>query len=235
MKIGTFFKKLFSPLMVFNCLGVVVATLLLVGGALYFVDYYTNHGQTVLVPNVRGQKLEDVENKLEAIGLRCEVVDTGYIDTYVGDVVLEQGVMPGERVKPGRVIELTINSATARAIKLPVLANNSSVRSAEAKLRGLGFKSIRIEYIAGFEDWVYNVKVNGREATPGMQVPITTPITLVVGDGATDDDAIGDTIDIVDFLEENTYFDRDEILEDGGGEGYGDTEMMENGVDETFD
>ncbi len=235
MKIGTFFKKLFSPILLFNCLGVVILGVGLSFGALYFADYYTSHGEDVLVPNVRGQKIDIVEEKLEAIGLRCEVMDTGYIDTFVGDVVLDQGIEPGERVKPGRVIELTINSATARAIKLPVLANNSSSRAAQAKLRGLGFKSIRIEFTTGFEDWVYRVKVNGRVAEPGMQVPITTPITLVVGDGNVDDGTEEDSVDIVDFIEGNVFDDVDEIVEDGGGEGYGDTESYENSVDESFD
>ena len=98
-----------------NCLGMIVVSLALVFVTLEFLQCYTNHGDNVTMPNMRGLKLDIVEQKLEALGLRCEVVDTGYIDTYVGDVVLEQSVKPGDKIKVGRIIELTINASSAPA------------------------------------------------------------------------------------------------------------------------
>ena len=82
-----------------NCLGMIVVSLALVFVTLEFLQCYTNHGDNVTMPNMRGLKLDIVEQKLEALGLRCEVVDTGYIDTYVGDVVLEQSVKPGDKIR----------------------------------------------------------------------------------------------------------------------------------------
>lgn len=231
MTLSSFFKKIFSPLVIGNCLGVVCAAALLVFVALQFLQCYTDHGDSVIVPNIRGQRLDVVERKLEAIGLKCEVVDTGYVDTYVGDVVLEQSVPPGEHVKPGRVIELTVNAASAQAIALPALADNCSRREAEAKLRALGFKSLRLELTQGDKDWVYSVKVNGQPAQPGIRVPVTTLITLVIGNGAVDEEFNGnDSLDYELFAPSGEDGGED-IMEDGGGTGYGTThdENGENG------
>lgn len=218
MTLSRFFKKLFSPILIGNCLGIVVTMVLLGFAGLYFLQCYTDHGDTVLVPNVRGLKADVVQQKLAALGLSGEVADTGYVDTYVGDVVLEQSIRPGERVKVGRVIALTINASSARAIALPALADNCSRREAEAKLKALGFKSIKVEYTPGDRDWVYNVKVDGNVVQGGMRVPVTTLVTLVIGDGVVDEEFNGN--DSLDYELFNTGDSEDEILEGGGGDGY---------------
>lgn len=216
MTISTFLKKVFGPFMVGNCLGMLIVAGLLVFGCFSLLQCYTNHGESVSVPDIRGQKLEVVQKKLEALGLQCEVVDTGYIDTFVGDVVLEQAIRPGVRVKTGRIIGLTVNASSARAIALPALAENSSRREAEAKLRALGFKYLRIEYTSGDKDWVYFVKVNGNVVSGGTRVSVVTPVTLVVGDGAVEDEFnADDSLDYEYFAPD--YQQDDELLEDGGG------------------
>lgn len=216
MTLSTFLKKIFSPILFGNCLGMMLVSALLVFGCFSLMQCYTNHGETVSVPDIRGRKLDEVQKKLEAIGLRCEVVDTGYIDTFVGDVVLEQNIRPGTRVKTGRIISLTVNAASARAITLPALAENSSRREAEAKLRALGFKYLRVEYTPGDKDWVYFLKVNGNVVAGGTRVSVVTPVTLVVGDGAVEDEFnANDSLDYEYFAPDDAQ--DDELLEDGGG------------------
>lgn len=215
MTVSNFFKKIFSFCLLGNCLGVIAASVLLITGSLYLIECYTRHNHTVTVPNLRGQKADVAFRKLEAMGLEAEVRDTGYVDTYVGDVILEQSIRPGERVKPGRIIQLTINSASARAIALPNIADNCSRREAEARLRGLGFKNIRTEYTVGYRDWVSEMKVDGKRAMPGTRVSVTTLITLVVGDGSLEEEFNGnDSLDYEIFGDDNDI----EIMEDGGGE-----------------
>jgi len=215
MTLSRFFKKLFSPIVVGNCLGVVVATCLLCFAGFYFLQCYTDHGNNVTVPNVRGQRFDIAQKKLRAVGLLCEVSDTGYVDTYIGDVVLEQSIAPGEQVKAGRVVELTINASSARAIALPPIADNCSRREAEAKLRALGFRSLRIELTPGDKDWVFNVKANGQPAHTGQRISVTTVITLVIGDGKVNEEFNGnDSLDYEYFRPEE---EEEEIIEDGGG------------------
>lgn len=76
--------------------------------------------------------------------------------------MLEQNLKPGEKVKPGRIILITINADGPRQIALPDIADNCSRREAEDKLRVLGFKLGATEYVQGDPDWVYGIKVNGK-------------------------------------------------------------------------
>ena len=147
MTIKSFFQKIFSPIVVGNCLGMVVVTALLIFGTLQFLQCYTDHGEAVVVPNIRGMKTDVAESKMKALGLRLEVKDTGYVDSYVGNVVLEQSLHPGQRVKAGRVVFVTVNASAPRAIVLPDVAGNTSRRQAESRLRAMVFTDIRIETI----------------------------------------------------------------------------------------
>ena len=214
MTLQPFFKKIFSKIVLLNCLGMIVLTVVLGYVAIEFVSCYTQPGDSVKVPNVRGQKIETVEKKLEALGLRVEVTDTGYIDTYVGGVVLDQFIEPGKMVKPGRVIKLVINASSARAIAVPSLADNCSRREAEARLRAIGFKNIRVEFTPGDKDWLYNIKVGDKPLKTGTKVPVTALLTLVVGDGMTED--IVD-IDLIEDLDASDVLVEEEVMEDGGG------------------
>lgn len=198
MKFSEFLKKLFGKAIVLNCLGVVVAGIALCVGAYFFIDFYTRHGEEVTMPDIRGVNEEVAVNKLKALGLKAEVVDTGYVYHIAPYTVLEQSVRPGMRIKPGRTIALTVNADGARKIAIPDIADNSSKREAEDKLRVLGFKLGKTEYVMGDPDWVYGVKVNGRSVAAGTKVSVDAPITLVVGSGGLEDEYNGN--DSIDFI-----------------------------------
>ena len=73
-----------------------------------------------------------------------------------------------------------------RPFPLPDLADNSSLREAQALLLSMGFKVGDPEYISGEKDWVYGVLVNGKLAQAGDRVPNDAIIVLQVGDGTRD-------------------------------------------------
>ena len=64
---------------------------------------------------------------------------------------------------------------------LPDIADNSSLREAQAKLTAMGFKLGPVEYVSGDLDWVYGVKSQGRNVYAGERVPIDVPLVLQVG------------------------------------------------------
>lgn len=216
MTVSGFFKKIFSKILILNCLGMVLATGLLVGGTLLFLSSYTHHDQSVEVPALRGKSVDQALQILSGLGLEGEVTDTGYVEAYAGNVVLEQSLRAGQRVKAGRIVGLTINASEARAIALPDLADNSSRREAEAKLKAMGFRDVRVELIEGDQDWVYGMKVGGISVSSGARVPVTSAVTLVVGDGRADDALYGDdSLDYGLFVPES-----EEIFLEEGGSGY---------------
>ena len=207
---SAFIKKIFSPLVMLNCLGMILVVLLFFFGTLAFIDFYTLHGEEVEVPKITGVSEQIAYSKLKALGLKAEVRDTGYVHKAAPFEVLEQSIKPGTKIKPGRTIYLTINSNGSKRIELPDLADNCSRREAEDKLKTLGFKLGATEFIIGDPDWVYEVKVNGKTVKAGTRISVDLPITLVVGKGGLEDEYNGN--DSLDYIF-NAPFETDEPLE----------------------
>ncbi|MCI5507714.1 MAG: PASTA domain-containing protein [Alloprevotella sp.] len=207
---SAFIKKIFSPLVMLNCLGMILVVVLFFFGTLAFIDFYTLHGEEVEVPKLTGVSEQIAYSKLKALGLKAEVRDTGYVHKAAPFEVLEQSIKPGTKIKPGRTIYLTINSNGSKRIELPDLADNCSRREAEDKLKTLGFKLGATEFIIGDPDWVYEVKVNGKTVKAGTRISVDLPITLVVGKGGLEDEYNGN--DSLDYIF-NAPFETDEPLE----------------------
>ena len=210
---SAFIKKIFSPLVMLNCLGMILVVVLFFFGTLAFIDFYTLHGEEVEVPKITGVSEQIAYSKLKALGLKAEVRDTGYVHKAAPFEVLEQSIKPGTKIKPGRTIYLTINSNGSKRIELPDLADNCSRREAEDKLKTLGFKLGATEFIIGDPDWVYEVKVNGKTVKAGTRISVDLPITLVVGKGGLEDEYNGN--DSLDYIF-NAPFETDEPLEGEG-------------------
>ena len=198
MTIKEFFKKVCSKSIIGNMLAMLLLTVLLIVGDSSFLVIYTHHGQEVTVPDLRGKSYDVAVAELNDMGLKAEVRDTGYVRTLPPNSVLDQSIRPGEKVKAGRIIEFTINAASARAVAIPDIADNCSLREAEAKLRVMGFKLTAPKYVTGDKDWVYGIEVNGRNVVKGQRVSVDVPLTLVVGDGNVQDEYNGnDSLDYV--------------------------------------
>jgi beta-lactam-binding protein with PASTA domain len=187
-------KKIKRPVVWGNILGLVVFITAFITGVMIFISNYTRHGESIEVPDLRGLKPEAAMMRLEALGLSGVVTDTGYVTTKPPYTLLEQSIAPGKHVKIGRTLTFTINGNGARPVLIPDLANNTSVREAEARLRTLGFTQIKYKYIDGDPDWVYSILVKGKEVYKNQRISIDQPVTLVVGKSETPED--------VDFEEE---------------------------------
>ena len=51
----------------------------------------------------------------------------------------------------------------------------------------MGFRLAEPEYVPGEKDWLYGIKVNGRNVVAGQKVPQDARLVLVAGDGMTDE------------------------------------------------
>jgi beta-lactam-binding protein with PASTA domain len=206
-------KKLFDSFLWVNLLCMAVVIVLLMLGVHFGLNFYTNHGEEITVPDVNHKAYEDAYDILDDLGLEAVVVDTSYVRTLPPGCVLEQTPKPGAVVKSGRIIYLTINATAQPTMPLPDIIDNSSERNAKARLTAMGFRIGETEYIPGEEGWVYGVKVNGRSYATGQQVPINALIILQVGNGmrnAADSVYQADAADYM-LLEEN---EEEEIEED---------------------
>lgn len=185
------YDKLTSRLIWGNLLAMFVVGIALVVGLFVYLNFYTHHGETVSMPDVTGQKCSVAQRKLEALGLRVEVSDTGHVTSLPSDVILEQHLAPGTQVKLNRLVRLTVNSSTARTLPLPNVLDGS-LREAQMKLKVMGYRLGPVKRIVGDLDLVMRVEVGGREVRSGEYVSVESPIVLVVGDGSLEDYYNGD-------------------------------------------
>lgn len=191
MTFREFTGKIFSSMVFWNLAAMVLFVVAVLIGLWYWMALYTRHGESVDVPNVEGMLLNDAEYALGRVGLEAEVIDSSYNRSLPAGTVLDQLPRSGSKVKAGREICLTVNARQTPTLSLPDIADNCSLREAEAKLKALGFKLGPVEYVPGDKDWVIGVKCNGRQIGAGERVPIDVPVVLMVGDsevGETSDD-----------------------------------------------
>ncbi|WP_373723407.1 PASTA domain-containing protein, partial [Bacteroides heparinolyticus] len=166
-----------------NIIAMVVAIIVVLFGVLKGLDIYTHHGDAVVVPNVKGMGVAEAEKMFRNRGLNCVVSDSNYVKTMPAGCILDYNPAAGHKVKEGRIIYLTINSLNIPLQSVPDVADNSSLRQAEARLLAVGFKLAEIQYVPGEKDWVYGVKYKDRQLTTGEKVPVGAALTLMVGGG----------------------------------------------------
>lgn len=173
-----------------NLIAMPIVVIAVIFGVLHWLDTYTHHGESIIVPNINGLPLEEAGKELSKKNLELEVVDSNYVKGMPAGAVLEQKPIAGAKVKIGRTIYLTINTGEIPKVAIPDIIDNSSYRQAEARLRAMGFKLTEPEYIEGEKDWIYGVKFNGKELISGEKIPREAVLTLCVGD----DELKGDSI-----------------------------------------
>lgn len=197
MTIKEFFSFKTNKFFWLNITAMIVVLIVASFGTLKWIDVYTHHGETVVVPNVEGMTMEDAAKKFKSQGLESVVSDTRYVKDKAAGIVLDLKPGAGEKVKEGRTIYLTVNTLEVPMRIIPDVADNSSLRQAEAKLLSAGFKLDEVQLVSGEKDWVYGVKYEGRQLTTGEKIPVGAALTLLVGDGGgevSDEDSIATDI-----------------------------------------
>ena len=189
MSIKEFIGKFKSMKLWGNLMAMAMVIVALAIGFKFAVDIYTHHGEAVTIPNLTHKTFENSEHVLSQLGLNIEVSDTGYIKTLPPGCILEQYPAPGERVKPGRTVFVTINATHTPTIALPDVIDNCSLREAMAKLTAMGFKLNPPQFVPGEKDWVYGAISRGQRLSAGDKVSIDAMVTLLVGNGMVGDDA----------------------------------------------
>lgn len=198
MTLKEFFQKITSKIIWVNLLAMAMVIMIVAFGVWKGLEIYTHHGEEIEVPDVKGVQLDFAKRMLSDQGLKAVVVDSSYNKSLAGNSVIDQTPAAGQKVKQGREIYLTINTTKTPTLTIPDIADNSSLREAEARLTALGFKLTPCEYIQGEKDWVYGVKCRGRNVFGGDRIPIDAPITLQVGSGEftdTNDSLMTDSVD----------------------------------------
>lgn len=166
-----------------NLIAMVAVVIASIFGVLEWLDSYTRHGESILVPNVKGLPLQQAKEEMIQKDLEVLVVDSNYVKEMPAGSVLEQNPDGDSKVKKGRTVYLIINTNSIPKVTIPDIIDNSSYRQAEACLRALGFKMTEPELIEGEKDWVYAVEYNGKNLSAGDKIPRESVLTLRIGAG----------------------------------------------------
>lgn len=180
------FKKLSCTYVWGNILAIVIFILLLCFGVRFGLDYYTHHGESIVVPNFVNKQLDDARDIADDLGLTIEVVDTGYVKSLPPECILEQTPVNGKRIKSTHVVYVVINAASSLSLALPDLVDNCSLREAQSRLLSMGFTLGDPVYRPGEKDWIYEITVNGRPVKTGDMIPRDAKLVIHVGDGSRD-------------------------------------------------
>lgn len=175
-----FFKR---HLIITNLLIMAGVTIVLLSGAMWWLDIHTGHGKTQEVPDVTGLTLADAIGSLKQHHLNGEVVDSLHADGFPRGAVVDQTPKPGDNVKPGRDVYLTINAYTPRKISIPDLTG-ASLRQARATLSSLGFTNVTVTMVpSDYKDLVLAVRAMGVTLHSGTMLTPDTPIEIEAGEG----------------------------------------------------
>ncbi len=172
---STFFKNLFFAL-------VIVILFLVV--FVKFLDFSTNHGEEIKVPDLSKMKLEIAEEKLDEEGLEVFLLDTvEFRPEFPPYTIVEQDPIAGSKVKDGRKIYVKLNAGGYAMVTFPDL-KNKTFRQATNALRALGLVEGELKYVPDLaKDIVLEVSYNGRPVKAGDKLMKNSKIDFVLGDG----------------------------------------------------
>lgn len=180
-KLGNF---LISRKFIINLVLIGVAWVIIIWSSISYFNSYTNHGESIEVPNLISNNASDIPQLLAGKELKYEVLDSIYNPNLVEGTVIYQNPMAtdstGLKVKSARTIKVRV-SKRSRLVDIPIVVSKSQ-RFAEAVLMTKGLRT-KTTFVPSNEDQgsVIEQKFKGKPVTKGTKVPINSVIELTVG------------------------------------------------------
>lgn len=187
MQIRTFSQQ--HPIL-FNAVLIFITAIILITLCFLAMNIFTQHGKSQAVPDLKGKPLREAISILESEGLKWEINDSTYNDSFQPGCVVEQSPKALSEVKSHRTIYLTVTPFSPRLITMPNVKDMSE-RTGRSMLEGLGFRNIDIEMVPSeFNGLILGVSVNGKTVSSGDKVTLSSRITLQVGNGEAPSDSL---------------------------------------------
>jgi len=176
-------KSLFNWKVLVNILVAVCVFLGLVWLTFRWLEYHTNHGQEIIVPNITDMSVQQAIEVLDDTGLKYEVDSFDFDPKYKPFQVLQLYPVAGSRVKEGSPIRLKVNPRTWAPVAIPDVIDSYKYRAfAKLKLVGLTVGDTIYEPSIA-KDAVLKLMYDGKLINPGELVPRFSTIDVVVGQG----------------------------------------------------
>jgi eukaryotic-like serine/threonine-protein kinase len=199
----------------------IVLTIVLLWFSLRILDLYTLHGKTIVVPDFKNIKMDQLEEFADDNNLRYEIIDSIYDFSREKGSVVMQDPVAGTKVKKNRKIYLTVVATKHEQVSVPNLLD-LTLRQATAMLETYGLKVGKLQYVPDIaKNAVLKQKFNGQIIEEGTKVEKGSKIDLVLGQGTEHDkteipEIYGmKQIDAIRLLKANSLNVGTEVFEDG--------------------
>ena len=116
----TFLKYLFSKAFLKQLIIAVISIIILIVIALWWLKFSTNHDQKIEVPDLSKMSLNNVEETLDELDLRFEILDSAnYNPDFPKYSIIEQIPKAGKFVKENIKIYITLNRSSYPELVIP--------------------------------------------------------------------------------------------------------------------
>ncbi|MDE5642707.1 MAG: PASTA domain-containing protein [Muribaculaceae bacterium] len=197
---------------IYNILMAAIAVMVTAWGTLLFLDVWTHHGATSVVPDIKYMDYREAIQELENSNLEIEVSDSVFITDLSESLrkkmepgmVLESWPKAGAVVKKGRPVYVTIVAYSPKEVVISTPIDNISSRQAVSVLQSLGITNVRLVSVPSlYNDNVERALYNGKTIGVGSSLPVTATVTLEVGKSAAQE-PVYETDDTVTVADEPT-------------------------------
>lgn len=119
-KARTFFGDVWAlrKFLLLNLVALVAITFIIIQIILFGLSIYTQHGESIEVPDLVNMKVEEADQLLATRQLEFIVSDSICKGNMAGGLIREQNPRPGHRVKENRTIYLTVNRYSPCTVNL---------------------------------------------------------------------------------------------------------------------
>jgi beta-lactam-binding protein with PASTA domain len=149
----------------------------------FWLSTYTDHGETIEIPELKGKNFAQAKSILEALKLRVAIMDSVFDADKPKGCIIEQNPTKGGKVKENRTVYITVNAFQAPQVTVPNL-KDASLRQAKAIIEVVGLQIGYVNYRPDIaKNAILSYSYKGESVKTGMQVPYGSKIDLVVGDG----------------------------------------------------
>lgn len=187
------FRKRHPVLM--NLIYAVIAAVALMWVLMWFLDYWTFHGEERVVPDVKGQTYASAAGNVDLSGLRATITDSVFDSYSRPGTVVDQIPVAGAKIKKGGTVYLTIVAFSPKLVTVPDFYNVSA-RQARSMFEGIDINDVReVAVVSEYEGLVLGAKFNGVNLQPGAKIPVSAVVTIEVGTGYNVDEDLGANID----------------------------------------
>ena len=174
-------RKLSPDKVGFHILMAIGVTVVIFSLIILFLRIFTRHGHEIEMPSYTGRSAEELTQNGRSEGFIFVVNDELYENNATPGTVLKQNPLPGEKVKHGRKVYLTVAAAEPPTINMLEL-RDLSLRQAQIMIESQGLVLDRIiEKPSPYENVVLEVLYRGHSIASGTPIKQGERITLVVG------------------------------------------------------